>query len=108
MTVIDLRPRAKIAPPTAAHSDLGSIIGPTIETTLSENLAIRRFLRFQLDDIKFQLAQLAKDKTQSAGSFESNKQAAVLLSTYLIGAIKTLDEMIDSVDISLPAPDAAS
>jgi hypothetical protein len=103
MSIIEIKPSAQIKTPThAAHSDIGAI-GPTLETTLAENLAIRRFLRFQLDDIKFQLQQLAKEPTQSRQSFEENKQAAQLLGTFLIGAIRSINDAIRCQDIDAKA-----
>lgn len=70
---------------------------PVIETTHAENLAARKFLGFLLDDIRYQLKMMAKDPSTSRETFESSKDAALLLSNYLVQQIKELDRLIASV-----------
>lgn len=99
------KPR-KIAPPLSAVSLPSSAIpdGPVIETTLHENMAVRKFLRFALDDIKFQLEMLSKERGLSPKRFQEAKSGALLLANYVHGLIESIDALIGQ-PIATAGPD---
>lgn len=86
----------KIAPPLSSVALPSDAIpgGPVIETTLLENLAVRKFLRFALDDIKFQLEMLSKERGISKVRFQEAKSGALLLANYVAGLLEGIDALI--------------
>lgn len=100
MTVIQMPKRKTLATPKTSTSipkdRLTSEGVPTIETTLTEAIAIKKWLLFALTDIHFQLEQISKDTDISRRSFADSKQSALLISSYLIGVLDDLTERIAS------------
>lgn len=86
----------KIAPPIGAVALPSSAIpgGPVIETTLHENMAVRKFLVFALDDIRFQLEMLSKERGLPKRRFDEAKSAALLLANYVGGLLEGVDALI--------------
>ena len=66
---------------------------PILETTLEENIAIKKFLTFALEDVKYQLKILARSGL-SQKQFNSEKRTAELLGVYLIGLMTEVDAQI--------------
>ena len=98
-SVIHLRKAAIIRPPRAetAVTAPPAKDAPLFESSLIETLAIKRFLGFALADIKYQLQMMAADQTMAKRYFRENKQAALLISEYLIGLIKDIDENLSTM-----------
>lgn len=95
MTLLDAngKPLRKAKPKRAAPQG-----EPVIETTHAENLAARKFLQFLVHDIGYQLNAMSRDSKVSRETFENSKDAALLLSNYLIQQIKELDRVIATVE----------
>lgn len=93
--ILEFRKR-EISPPIGAVAIPASAIpdGPVIETTLHENIAVRKFLRFALDDIKFQLEMLSKERGISKVRFQEAKSGALLLANYVAGLLEGIDALI--------------
>jgi len=79
---------------TAIPKDMPDPQAPSIETTFLETIAIRRFIQFQLDDIHYQLGELAKTKGLRPHEFKEAKATATLLAGYLLNTLMQLDARI--------------
>lgn len=67
---------------------------PTLETTVMEAVAIKKWLHFALSDITFQLRMLAQDKTLSKRSFQEAKMSANIIGAYLMNVAADIDERL--------------
>lgn len=98
MSVIHLPKRKVLRPPSTSAAIPKNTItpkdGPSIETTVMEAVAIRKWLHFALEDIHFQLEEISKDKTVSRRSFNESKQTAMVISSYLIAVLGDLEERL--------------
>ena len=82
---------------------------PTIETTFVETVAIRKFIQFCLDDVQFQLKEMAKTKNLRPHQFKEAKYTAELLASYLLGLLMELDNRLKSQPaLNVEADNAAS
>lgn len=68
-----------------------------METTVTEAIAIRKWLHFALEDLHFQLGAMSKDKMISARSFKESKDTAMVISSYLIGVLGDLEERLTTI-----------
>lgn len=66
---------------------------PILETTLEENIAIKKFLTFALEDVEYQLKSLARSGL-SQKQFNSENRTAELLGVYVIGLMTEVDAQI--------------
>lgn len=73
-----------------------TIDGPVIETTLTENLLLKRFLIFALDDVNFQLSMLAKEKSTKKQKDE-NTLAGGFITAYLNILLEEINRAIQSL-----------
>lgn len=99
MTVVTFNKKRTINAPSTSTAIPASALdpkAPTIETTFTETLAIRKFIQFQLDDIHFQLSELAKTKGLRPREFKDAKATAELLAAYLLNTLAELDARIAS------------
>jgi hypothetical protein len=79
------------APATAIPKDALDPKAPVIETTLMETIVIRKFVQFQLEDIQYQLGEMAKTKGLRPHEFKDAKATAQLLAGYLMNILAELD-----------------
>lgn len=93
--IIKMPKRLKIEAPFASTVAIPVLqsagIEPTIETTFTELLAIKKFLQFQLDDIFYQLNKMSKTKHLRPHEFKKAKHTAELLAAYLINTLTEID-----------------
>lgn len=95
------------APTTAIPKDAGKLIGePSCDTTVAETIAIRKFLRFMLDDIQFQLGQVAQDRKVRPHAFKEAKYTAEILATYLLNTLEELEQRLSTVAMPEDKTDA--
>lgn len=80
-------PVASTAIPKAVHDPKE----PVLETTLMEAVAVRKFIQFQLDDVHYQLSELAKTKNLRPSEFKEAKYTAEILASYLLNTLVALD-----------------
>lgn len=66
---------------------------PTFTASVIEKLAIKRFLDFAAQDIKYQFQELQKALPFDRDAIEHHQTMAVALSNYLVGLRSGLDEM---------------
>jgi len=98
--IIKMPKKRKIEAPFAASTALPKMqeanVEPAIETTFTETLAIRRFVQFQLDDVKFQLEEMAKTKGLRPAQFKEAKYTAEILMAYLLNTLIELDARLSA------------
>lgn len=98
MSVIHLPKRKVLKPPTASTAvrPPAKKGEPSIETTVMEAVAVRKWLHFALEDIHYQLEEMSKDKTISNRSFTESKQTAQVIASYLVGVLGDLEERLSA------------
>jgi hypothetical protein len=76
---------------------------PTFEATIMERMAIKRFLKFAQEDIKFQFDEMNREAGVSRETLHEAQHTAALLSTYLGKLREGIDRMTGTL-----APESAN
>lgn len=88
--------KAKLASGATKIQFSHTIDGPIIETTLAENLIIRKFLTFALQDVEYQL-EMVKKSGITKKKLEENTFVSGFITQYLKILLEEVDIGIKSV-----------
>jgi hypothetical protein len=72
--------------------------GPVLETTVAENLIIKKFLSFAVEDVKYQIKMVKKSRMPKE-KLDENIFASGFIIEYLNLLIKEVTRGIESADI---------